>query len=88
MLRITQIDSQNSHRILKLEGKLLEPWVPEVLRACSPHEGRLATTSLDLSALTFADQAGLKLLRELLDSGITVSACSGFVSALLQLEHS
>lgn len=85
MLRITQTESPGTTQTLKLEGKLLEPWVEEVRWACAAADGRL---NLDLSGLTFVDQAGARLLRDLLDQGLTVCGCSGFVSELLHLEKS
>ena len=41
---------------------------------------------LDLSSVTFADEGGVRLLRELLRQGVQVAAASGFVTALLRLE--
>jgi RNA polymerase sigma-70 factor (ECF subfamily) len=88
MLKITRIDGQDSMQTFKLEGKLLEPWVAEVLNVCSSRDGWSGRTSLDLSGLTFVDQAGAKLLKDLIGRGIAVSACSGFVAELLHLENS
>jgi ABC-type transporter Mla MlaB component len=88
MLRITRIDGQDATQTLKLEGKLLEPWLAELLQVCTPGSARAGRTSLDLSGLTFVDQAGARLLKDLLGCGITVSACSGFVAELLHLENS
>jgi hypothetical protein len=73
---------------VKLEGKLREPWVAEVLNVCMACDGPSGRTSLDLSGLTFVDQAGAELLKDLMRRGITVSACSSFVAALLHLENS
>ena len=88
MLKITRIDGQDSAQTVKLEGKLLQPWVAEVLRVCTSPGGRSGRTSLDLSGLTFVDQAGAKLLKDLIRRGLEVSACSGFVAELLHLENS
>jgi ABC-type transporter Mla MlaB component len=88
MLRITRIDSRDSEQTLKLEGKLLEPWIPEVLNVCTASNGRSGRTNLDLSGLTYVDQAGAKLLKDLMLRGIAVSACSGIVAELLHLEIS
>ena len=85
MLRITRIDGRDEAKTFKLEGKLLEPWVAEVLRVCTAPKGR---ATLDLSGLTYVDQAGASLLRDLLHRGHTVSACSGFIAELLHLENS
>jgi hypothetical protein len=88
MLRITRIEGQDTTQTFKLEGKLLEPWVAEVLNVCSPRGDGAGRTSLDLSGLTFVDQAGATLLKDLLHRGATIAACSGFVAALLHLENS
>ncbi len=87
MLRITRIDGQDATQTLKLEGKLLEPWVAEVLRVCGSRDEWSSRTSLDLSRLTFVDPAGAKLLKDLIRGGFAVSACSGFVAELLHLEN-
>jgi hypothetical protein len=84
MLRITTLEGADSRPILRLEGKLLEPWVDEVRRACMVRRPPL----LDLSALTYMDAAGVRFLQELLHEGAAIAACSGFVSALLEGEHS
>jgi hypothetical protein len=88
MLRITQTDGQDSTRTIKLEGKLLGPWVAEVLTVCTSDNDRSGRTRLDLSGLLFVDQAGAKLLKSLIRRGLAVSACSGFVAELLHLEIS
>ena len=77
MLRIEQINPAT----IRLEGKLLGPWVEAVRQAVSQN-----AVSLDLSAVTFADEAGVRLLRELVDGGAKVVACSNFIAALLQLQ--
>jgi hypothetical protein len=81
MLRLTRIVDTHSVEIIRLEGKLVEPWVEEVRRACPASRG---PRGLDLSAITFVDAAGERLLRELLGEGIDVVACSGYVAELLR----
>lgn len=88
MLRITRLGANDAVATLKLEGKLLEPWVDEVVRACEAATGSLRSTRLDLSAVTFVDAAGAELLRELLRQGVAISACSGYVAELLHRENS
>ena len=86
MLRITEV-VDGSGLLLKLEGKLREPWVEELARAARRPlaEGR-RPIRLDLSSVSFADEAGIRLLRELLRQGAEIDAASGFVAALLRLE--
>jgi ABC-type transporter Mla MlaB component len=86
MLRITHARDHDSVSTLRLEGKLLGPWVAELARSCdevscSPHRLRL-----DLSAVTFVDVPGVALLRDLLGRGVTLAACSGLIAELLHLE--
>ena len=86
MLRITEV-ADGSGLLLKLEGKLREPWVEELARAARrPLPEGHGPIRLDLSSVTFADEAGVLLLRELLQQGVQVAATSGFVAARLRLE--
>lgn len=85
MLRITRLRTDDTVTF-RLEGKLLEPWMDEVKAACTqsdPHSGHKA---LDLSELTYVDDSGLGLLRDLLHSGFEVTRCSSFVAELLRAE--
>jgi hypothetical protein len=84
MLRITQSNARGGEAMVKLEGKLLEPWVDEVRRLFLAAAGN-SPRRLDLSTLTFADAAGTELLRQLLREGVAIESCSAFVAALLQL---
>ena len=85
MLRITRQPIDDSTILLKLEGKLLEPWIEELQRSIN---GFTKTIKLDLSALTFVDVAGMHVLADLIRNGAIVSACSGYISALLHVEKS
>jgi hypothetical protein len=85
MLRLTRIAGTNTTQIIKLEGKLLKPWVDEVHQACASGTDSSGRTSLDLSALTFVDAAGERLLRDLIGQGIEVVACSSYVGELLRV---
>ena len=86
MLRITEV-ADGSGLLLKLEGKLREPWVEELARSArrALPEGH-GPIRLDLSSVTFADKAGVRLLRELLRQGVEIAATSAFVAALLRPE--
>jgi len=88
MLRITTLAGNSAGPILRLEGKLLGPWVDEVRRACAELAASPGRLHLDLAAVTFVDTAGARLLRELLQRDVALAACSGFVAALLERERS
>jgi len=85
VLRITWIDAEgsDSNRTLKVEGKILGPWVDELGHACEVSGLQRHCLRLDLAAVTFVDSIGLKLLDDLLRQGATIVGCSGFVADLL-----
>jgi ABC-type transporter Mla MlaB component len=87
MLRITHAQGHNSISTLRLEGKLLGPWVTELARSCNELACSPDCLRLDLSAVTFVDGTGLALLRDLLTRGATLARCSGLVAELLHGER-
>jgi hypothetical protein len=82
MLRITPLAGPPP--ALKLEGKLVGPWVGELRRLC---EGADGPPRLDLAAVAFADDEGVRLLRELRAARAELTGLSGLVAALLRLEE-
>jgi ABC-type transporter Mla MlaB component len=86
VLRITTLTGNGAGPILRLEGKLLEPWLDELRRACAALAVPPNRLYLDLAAVTFVDSAGVRLLRELLQQNVAIIACSAFVAALLERE--
>jgi anti-anti-sigma regulatory factor len=85
MLRITHSPAPDATATLRLEGKLLGPWVAELGRVCGELGG--ASLRLDLAKVTFVDSTGVGLLRDLIGRGATLVACSALVSELLHLEE-
>jgi anti-anti-sigma regulatory factor len=86
MLRVTQSSEGENGPILKLEGKLIQPWVDEVSSLLN--EGKLSAGSrLDLSSLTFVDEAGANLLLRLLGQGFQIETSSPYVAEILQLRR-
>ena len=87
MLRITHAQGHDSISTLRLEGKLVGPWVTELARSCNELPCPPNRLRLDLSAVTFVDGPGVALLRDLIGRGATLAACSGLVAELLHLER-
>ncbi len=83
MLRITS-SNHRSTETLKLEGKLVEPWVAELLQTSSSLLEQGLQIRLDLAAVSFVDAVGAQALRELIRRGVTIGPCSGFVAELLK----
>jgi ABC-type transporter Mla MlaB component len=82
MLRITAL-AENGTETLRLEGKLLAPWVAELEQACAQAQTRSPRVYLDLALVSFVDATGVCSLRALLRQGIALAACSGFVAETL-----
>jgi ABC-type transporter Mla MlaB component len=87
MLRITHTQGRDSVSTLRLEGKLLGPWVTELARLCNELPCSPDCLRLDLSAVSFVDGPGVALLRDLIGRGATLAACSGLVVELLHMER-
>ena len=83
MLRITTIHD-GLQTVLKLEGKLMEPWIEELCGAWALAEARGKHVGLDLSDVSFMDAAGTQSLRSLVRRGALLTGCSAFVAELLR----
>jgi hypothetical protein len=85
VLRITWIDfdATGSNRTLKLEGKIVGPWVDELRSACEGPRIPAFCLRLDLADVTFVDPVGVKFLDDLIGRGATIVCCSEFIADLL-----
>jgi ABC-type transporter Mla MlaB component len=83
MLRITSQPNGPRETRLVLEGRLVGESVEELRRVASEISGQGRRIALDLVDLRYADAAGIRLLRELIDDSAELQRASAFVSALL-----
>jgi hypothetical protein len=88
VLMITIADENDLTRTLKLQGKLLGPWISELESACGPAQFSPDRVRLDLLGLTFVDAEGARFLERLIRGGARVIACSGFAAEMLHIEGS
>ena len=66
MLRITVVESSSEAVRLRAEGRLTGGWVDELRRTCDLHDlSNGIRLTLDLADVSFADAAGIELLKEL-----------------------
>jgi hypothetical protein len=86
MLRITELNEKTSGRTLRLEGKLLGPWVEELRKACTPNGPATRVAHLDIAAVSYVDAPGARLLRELMQRGVILAPCSRYLAELLHVE--
>jgi ABC-type transporter Mla MlaB component len=70
--------------VLKLEGRLADQWVDELMRVAGASAPAARETMLDLSGLSFADARGIAWLREVRDRGAQLAGGSTFITALVQ----
>ena len=84
MLKISQARKANHSVTLKLEGRVVGPWVGELRQVCETllTEGR--PLKLDLADVTFADADGIAVLTGFKTRGITLKNCSPFVDEQLR----
>jgi len=83
MLRITSQPIGTRETRLVLEGRLVGEAVAELRRVSREISGQGRRIALDLVSLRYADAAGIRLLRELIDDSAELERASAFVSALL-----
>lgn len=84
MLRITAVQNEGAPTVLKIEGKLLEPWIGELHEACRKTFGLSVPATLDVAGLSFVDAPGTIALRDLLRRGATLRGCSPLIAELLK----
>ena len=86
MLMITRSEGSDLTQTLKVEGKLLGPWIDELESACGRSNFDPERVFLDLARLSFVDAEGARFLKGLIRDGVRVIACSGFVAEMLHHE--
>jgi hypothetical protein len=80
MLRISRIESYAGEVILRLEGKLIGPWVNELKSCCAIISKEGLRLSLDMTDVSFADRKGVALLRALQKSEVVLEGCPPLIS--------
>ena len=85
MLRVTVIESSESAVILRVEGRITGAWVQELRSACEAHNFTDdVQVSLELAEVSFADAAGIELLKELRSRGVGLERTNPFMAEQLK----
>ncbi len=87
MLRIEFAEGPGDAATLKLEGRVIGPWVDELRRVCERVLASGARLTLDLSDVSFVDRAGIRLFRSLTERDVMLLNGSGFVGEQLKAEE-
>ncbi len=84
MLRIAFAESGNGSTTLKLEGRVVGPWVEEVKRLSEAVLASGVTLIFDLSDVSFVDREGVELFGSLRDRHALFRNPSVFVAEQLK----
>jgi anti-anti-sigma regulatory factor len=82
VLRLTQING-SQRVVLKAEGQLVAEWVPLLEVECKRLLAGNDRVVLDLANLTYADGRGIRVLRELRKSSLSIVHCTPLILGLL-----
>lgn len=82
MLKIVA-NQESEVTTLRLEGKVVGPWVSSLRVSCTDLLTRGCKVALDLSAVSFVDGEGVALIQELRTRQVTVVRCSPFIGEQL-----
>ena len=87
MLRITyHNDATAAGEVLRLEGRIVGPWVPELRRAYLERAGSTTPLTIDLRDVTFIDPDGIAFFDEVYPA-VTLVNCSLFAVEQLKVVH-
>jgi anti-anti-sigma regulatory factor len=85
MLRITVVESSRSAVTLRVEGRITGSSVEELRTACDVHTfADEVQLSLELADVSFADAAGILLLKELGSRGVGLLRANPFMAERLK----
>lgn len=89
MLRITVVQSSASVVTLRVEGRIVGPWVDELRTTCDAHTGSNSIQLyLELEDVSFADAEGVAYLKELRQQGVGLFRVSPFLNELFRNDSS
>ena len=86
MLRI-HIEHESEVVKLRLEGKLVQPWVDELVQVWMDLTAglpRQTPISVDMSEVSFVDARGKTLLASMLKGGCSLHGSGPFISAVIE----
>ena len=85
MLKISQTGTPNHSVTLKLEGRVVGPWVEELRRICEPLLAGDRALKLDLAEVSYVDAEGVAVLSSLKQRGVKLVNMTPFVAEELKI---
>ena len=87
MLKISQAGTPNHSVTLKLEGRVVGPWVEELRRICEPLLAENRAVKLDLAEVSYVDAEGVTTLNGFKARGVKLKNCSPFVEQQIKTSN-
>jgi len=84
MLKISESKPVRRTTTLRLEGRVVGPWVDELKQVCEPLVKNGCNLALDLTEVTFADESGVAFLTNLRSHGVKLLSAMPFVEEQLK----
>jgi len=84
MLKISEGKRSKQSITLRLEGRVVGPWVGELQTICEPLLGNGRKLSLDLAEVSFVDESGIPMLVGLRSRGAKLLNATPFVEEQLK----
>lgn len=84
MLRITTMTDDGRTIRLKVEGRVVGDWVPELDQVCGSCLSQKKQVVLDFSDVTYIDRRGIEALKGIQGERVQIVGCSLLIRALLE----
>jgi ABC-type transporter Mla MlaB component len=84
MLKISEGKTEKQSLTLRLEGRVVGPWVDELRQVCEPLLADETKLTLDLAEVSFADESGVALLAGLKRRDVELARPSPFIAEQLK----
>jgi len=85
MLKISQLEPVSHAVILRLEGRVVGPWLTELQNSCENVLAAGRSLKLHLGDVEFMDAHGVALLSSLRSRGVSLLECPPFAAAQLKV---
>lgn len=85
MLKISKLEPVNHAVVLRLEGRVVGPWVAELQKSCEAALADGRSLKLHLADLEFMDTQGVALLSRLRSRGVVLLECPPFAAEQLKV---
>ena len=83
MFKVTCVTVDEETVTLKIEGRIVGPWVDELKRECKKCLATQSKLVIDLSGVSFIDGRGVKALKSIVGDRTRLTGYSLFLSGLL-----